>query len=84
MKISIEYCGTCNYRPIAAALALLIEKGIGVKPDLVHSYLAGAFEVTVDGVLVYSKRNTGSFPDNQEIVARIRKSDWKPTPGDGI
>jgi len=84
MKISIEYCGACNYRPIAAALAFLIEKGTGVKPDLVHSSVAGAFEVTVDGVLIYSKHVTGVFPDNQEIVARIKKSDWKPTPKEGI
>jgi len=84
MKISIEYCGTCNYRPIAAALALLIEKDLGVKPDLVHSSVAGAFEVTVDGVLIYSKCSTKVFPDNAEVVARIKKSDWKPTPRGGI
>ena len=84
MKISIEYCGTCNYRPIAAALALLIEKETGVKPDLVHSSVAGSFEVKVDGVLLYSKRSTGAFPDNREIVAGIKKSGGNPTPKDGI
>ena len=74
MKISIEYCGTCNYRPIAAALALMIEQATGIKADLVHSNRAGVFEITVDGVLVHSKYNTGVFPDNQEIVSSIRHS----------
>ncbi|MBA4373011.1 MAG: hypothetical protein C0402_09160 [Thermodesulfovibrio sp.] len=72
MKITIEYCGTCNYRPIAAALALLIEKETGIKPALIHSSLAGALEVKADGILVHSKRTTGGFPDNDEVAAKIR------------
>jgi selT/selW/selH-like putative selenoprotein len=81
MKISIEYCGTCNYRPIAVALALMIERETGVKPDLVHSSTAGAFEVKVDGVLVHSKRTAGAFPDNEELVARIKTSAGETPPG---
>jgi selT/selW/selH-like putative selenoprotein len=84
MKISIEYCGACNYRPIAAALALMIENSIGVKPELLHSSIAGAFEVSVDGVLLYSKRITRAFPDNEEIVARIKTYAWKSTPRYGV
>jgi selT/selW/selH-like putative selenoprotein len=81
MRISIDYCGACNYRPIAAALALLIEQSIGVKPDLIHSSRPGSFEITVDGVLLYSKCSTGIFPDNKEIVSCIKKS--MDAPGDG-
>jgi selenoprotein W-related protein len=33
----------------------------------------GCFEVTADGQLVYSKLQTGSFPDEQTIVAEIGK-----------
>lgn len=43
MEISIEYCSTCNYRPIAAVLAMAIEKDVGIKPLLVHSKEIGAF-----------------------------------------
>lgn len=84
MKISIEYCGTCNYRPAAAALALMIEMETGIKPVLVHSSNAGAFEVTVDGVLIYSKLAMGIFPDNKEIVTGIKTSAGRQTPQDGI
>ena len=33
----------------------------------------GCFEVTVDDELLYSKLQTGSFPDEQKIVAEIGK-----------
>lgn len=83
MKITIEYCGTCNYRPIAAVLAILIERETGVKPALVHSSIAGAFEVTVDGTLVHSKRTSGIFPDNAALAASIKASAGEVAPGEG-
>ncbi len=33
----------------------------------------GAFEVSADGKLIYSKMKTGEFPDFDEIVQKIRK-----------
>jgi selT/selW/selH-like putative selenoprotein len=33
----------------------------------------GVFEVMVDGVLVHSKRQTGLFPDEDVLLARIGK-----------
>jgi selT/selW/selH-like putative selenoprotein len=33
----------------------------------------GAFEVVVDGVLVFSKQAAGRFPDDAEIVAELRR-----------
>jgi len=33
----------------------------------------GCFEVTVNGELVYSKLQTGRFPDEQTLVAQIGK-----------
>jgi selT/selW/selH-like putative selenoprotein len=32
----------------------------------------GVFEVTVDGALLYSKRQTGVFPDEQALLAQLR------------
>ena len=31
----------------------------------------GCFELTLEGELVYSKLDTGAFPDEQEIVALV-------------
>ncbi len=73
MHIAIEYCGTCNYRPIAAALSLAIQETFGIKPLLVHSTRTGAFDVTADGEIIFSKYATGTFPSNEEIVDILRK-----------
>jgi selT/selW/selH-like putative selenoprotein len=32
----------------------------------------GVFEVTVDGRLAYSKKATGAFPTDEEVLATIR------------
>lgn len=72
MEILIEYCGTCNYRPIAASLAMAIERELKVKPELVHSTVTGAFEIKVGGKLVFSKRETGRFPDHLEIIGTLK------------
>ena len=72
MEVSIEYCGTCNYRPIAASLALAITQETGIKPLLVHSKEMGALEVKVDNELVYSKIQTGEFPDHKKVMEILR------------
>ena len=72
MKVSIEYCGTCNYRPMAASLAKLIEDGTGIKALLIHSREIGAFEVRSDDEIVYSKKEAGHFPDYPQIVEIIK------------
>jgi selenoprotein W-related protein len=32
----------------------------------------GVFEVVVDGSLVYSKKQTGEFPDEAQLLGKIR------------
>jgi selT/selW/selH-like putative selenoprotein len=73
MTVSIEYCGTCNYRPMAASLAMAIKAGTGLTAELIHSKDIGAFEVTFNGEGVYSKKKAGHFPDYELIVQQIKK-----------
>jgi len=72
MTISIEYCGTCNYRPMAASLAMAIKAGTGLTALLIHSREIGAFEVRADDETVYSKKEAGHFPDYPKIVEIIK------------
>ena len=72
MEISIEYCGTCNYRPIAASLAMAIEKETGMKPLLVHSKAMGALEVRINEELIFSKMKTGQFPDHTKVIEILK------------
>ena len=73
MQITIEYCGTCNYRPRAASLAWAIQEAIGVKPLLVHSNESGTYKIIADGDTIYSKLTTGAFPDAVEIVTMLKQ-----------
>ena len=70
MKILIEYCVVWHYGPQAASLAKAIEEKYGVKPQMKKSG-GGVFEVFVDGKLIFSKKETGRFPELDEILAQI-------------
>jgi selenoprotein W-related protein len=70
--VTIEYCGTCSYRPLAARLAQAITTGTDLAVELVPSATAGAFEVTCDGRLIFSKNRTNRFPDHAELLDAIR------------
>lgn len=73
MEITIEYCGTCNYRPIAASLSVLIKKELGLSAVLINSRQMGAFEIRADNDIIYSKIESGFFPDNNLIIEALRK-----------
>jgi selenoprotein W-related protein len=51
----------------AVSLAALLKKHCDNEVELIPS-TGGVFEVVVDGVLVYSKKETGEFPDEQLLV----------------
>ncbi len=53
-------------------MAKAIEKKFGVKPQLIKSS-GGVFEVTVDGKKIFSKKETGRFPEHDEILNTIGK-----------
>jgi len=44
-----------------------------VKPKLIEGS-GGIFDVKVDGKLIYSKRATGRFPENDEIFFHVRQA----------
>jgi len=52
-------------------LAAAIEKDLGVKPELIRGS-NGVFDVVVDGQLIYSKAETGQFPEHDEIIKDLR------------
>jgi len=57
----------------AVSLAALLKKHCGNDVELILS-TGGVFEVVVDGVLVYSKKETGEFPDEQQLVKQLVNS----------
>jgi len=53
-------------------LAKAIEGKYGIKPELIKSG-GGAFEITVEGKKIFSKLETGRFPEDKEILDLIGK-----------
>lgn len=45
-----------------------MEQKYGAEVELVPG-VAGIFDITVDGALKYSKKQTGRFPTDDEVVA---------------
>ena len=52
-------------------MAATIEREIGVQPELIKGD-NGVFDVVVDGDLVYSKDQTGRFPEDEEVLVKLR------------
>lgn len=58
----------------------MIKRETGIETQLVRSR-GGAFEVSLDGDLIYSKLRSGQFPDQREIHGTIWERDPEARPG---
>ena len=52
-------------------MAAKFKETFGVESILVESS-GGVFDVDLDGALVYSKHETGAFPDEARLVAELQ------------
>ena len=70
--IIIEYCVPWDYIPQAVSLAeiLMNEFSWDISGIQLIPGTEGAFEITFDGDLIYSKKQTDEFPSN-ELIARL-------------
>jgi len=53
-------------------LADKIKDETGIEAELIRSS-GGRFEITLDDNVIYSKAETGEFPDEESIVDEIRE-----------
>jgi selenoprotein W-related protein len=72
MKVVITYCLPCNYEPRALATGAKFKES-GAEVDYVKSH-GGVFDITVDGELKFSKKQTGRFPTDEEIDALAKSA----------
>jgi selT/selW/selH-like putative selenoprotein len=54
-------------------MAAEISKSFGIKAELIQGK-NGIFDVMVDGNLIFSKHESGRFPQNDEILRMLGKS----------
>ena len=53
-------------------MAAELRDALGIEADLVAG-AGGTFDVTVDGKLIFSKAQTGRFPEPGEVAGLVRK-----------
>ncbi len=73
MNITIEYCTQWNYEPRALSLR---DELLGLfdveQVELIESS-GGVFEITVNGDLIFSKKELGRFPNLNEITNLVER-----------
>ena len=53
-------------------MAAAIKSELGIEPELIRG-AGGIFDVSVDKQLVYSKHQSGRFPEHQEIIDALSR-----------
>ena len=66
MEVSIEYCTSWGYLNQSLSLRDSIEKQFGAKAELIKGS-GGVFEVSLNNSLIFSKKELGRFPNENEI-----------------
>jgi selT/selW/selH-like putative selenoprotein len=57
--------------PRASSLAATLKRHFDVEVELVEGE-KGVFDVVADGKLIFSKHSEGRFPEEQEIVEKLK------------
>lgn len=70
--IDIAFCVGCNYQPRAAALADTLRQAYPEVTVTMTPIGGGAFEVTADGTLIFSKNELGRHPQPGEVLSLLR------------
>jgi len=71
MSALIKYCGSWGYQPKAVSLAAQLEDELGISTRL-EVGSGGVFDVWIDNRLVFSKSETGNFPDERQFIEAHR------------
>ena len=75
MTITIEYCTSWGYLNQALSLRESIQSKFGVNAELIKG-TGGVFEVTLNNSLIFSKKELGRFPNENEIEKILDDYEW--------
>ncbi|XP_020654952.1 migration and invasion enhancer 1 [Pogona vitticeps] len=74
VRIVVEYCKPCGFESAYLELANAVKEEY---PDVeIESRLGGtgAFEIEINGQLVFSKLENGGFPYEKDLIEAIRRA----------
>jgi selT/selW/selH-like putative selenoprotein len=75
MSILIEYCGSWGHEPQALRVKAELEKR-GITDVQMKRSSGGVFNVYVDGMMRFSRHETGRYPLPDDIDGFLNKSAW--------
>ena len=78
MKIHIEFCIKWHYDPEferVSKIILKLNSNINIRSNEIYPR-SGAFEVTMNDTLIFSKLDSGRFPNDDEINSWIKWYDF--------
>ncbi len=75
MEITIEYCTMWGYLDKALSLRESIQRKFGVKGKLIKGQ-GVVFEVTLNNSLIFSKKELGRFPNENEVEKILDDYEW--------
>ena len=75
MNYSIEYCTKSNYETNAFSLIQLLQRQFGIEAKLIESS-GGVFEVKLNNSLIFSKKDLGRFPNENEVEDILSDYEW--------
>ena len=80
MKLEIHYCAQWNYEPEAASLAAELKENFNIEAEL-FAEGKGIFDIVLDNDVIYSKYDTGRFPEPGEVTRLIHLKWITTSPG---
>uniref|UniRef100_A0A671F5Y7 Migration and invasion enhancer 1 n=1 Tax=Rhinolophus ferrumequinum TaxID=59479 RepID=A0A671F5Y7_RHIFE len=81
VRIVVEYCEPCGFESTYLELASAVKEqypGIEIESRLGGT---GAFEIEINGQLVFSKLENGGFPYEKDVsICHVGSTPWSPYP----
>uniref|UniRef100_A0A2I3H425 Migration and invasion enhancer 1 n=1 Tax=Nomascus leucogenys TaxID=61853 RepID=A0A2I3H425_NOMLE len=72
VRIVVEYCEPCGFEATYLELYTIY---------LSVDFLPGAFEIEINGQLVFSKLENGGFPYEKDVsICSVGRTSWSPYP----
>lgn len=72
--LDVAFCVGCNYQPRAAALAETLRKAFPAATVTLTPTGGGAFEVSADGIVIFSKHQLGRHAQPGEVLRLLQGS----------
>ena len=74
-KVTIKYCTSWGYlgRAVGLARKILNEFKNEIKEVSLMPGMGGVYEISFEDKIIHSKKETGEYPENDDIISALRE-----------